>query len=633
MAVQDSIKIRDEISNSIMNHDYAEGPLLLLAGPGTGKTYSLIRTIKTQIKGQFKHSDFFEATLTNASADDFIKNAREQITPGFDSSSTLHHRAKGILHQHAGLLNLHPGFTVIDRNYKEIILEDICYILNKCDDDINEELKRYQEACAKYSPVESEFSNIYQKIQAFYAAIDWFDIVKHACELLETYKEVPEIECEKFKFLLVDEYQDLNPAEQKFVELLLNKRTRLLAVGDDDQSIYYSLRYADSIGITAFRDRYPNAQKIVLPVTTRLPSKVIDASYSLISKNNARDLSRRNKMIALDKTDERADGGFVISVNLKSGKAEREFICMAVNGLINGKPKVPPNDILVLCNCQALGMELIESIQNSEYKIPIHNGLKGTEENDENNLLLKYICSFISNQEDNLSLRMILSKLLQVNHVSFLIKHSLMQRLNLWETIETQEVTNRLESTGIIIEEFVRVVKKALEYDSRKEQLNYVLSEISPLNYLLDFVEAQDKCSNDITGESEDTQENEGIRFLTLHKSKGLDADYVFIPFMEESVDLCAVDVEEKRRLLYVAITRAKVGVVFSWAWSRHSNKRYKCAGSGGPQKKREASPYIQECGIDPSLGYANKSPSPSEKAFSIILQHATCVHSFDKNE
>jgi len=632
MEREQAIQIRDRISRCVLEHDYTKGPLLVLAGPGTGKTYSLLETIKTQLEKQFEYHDFFEATLTNAAADDFIKDAKEQITPEFDSSSTLHHRAKGVLHQHAGLLNLDPGFTIVDEKCEKIILKDICYMLKNIDAD--EELKRYKEARAKCLPIESDFCSIYQKMLTFYTAVDWFDIVKNSCELLENYKEVRNMECDKFKFLLVDEYQDLNVAEQKFVELLLNKRTRLLAVGDDDQSIYYSFRYADSAGITKFRDRYPSAKKVVLSVTTRLPSKVIDASYSLIANNRNRDTSKGDRLIPLSKTDQRANGGFVVSVNLKSGKAERKFIGEAIYKLINGEARIPSNKILILCNWRALGIELIESIQNSEYKIAIQNDLEKTDDN-ESEWIFQCVRGFIANQEDNLSLRIILSKLLEgnPNDACLLIKHSLRERVSLWETIKTREVTSRLKSTSIIIEEFLRVVEKALEFEGRKDQLDYILSEISPLNYLLELLEGQDKGSNDITAGSEDIQKEEGVRFLTLHSSKGLDADYVFIPFMEESLGLCGFDIEEERRLLYVAITRAKVGVIFSWAWSRHSNTRFKCGGSGGKAKRRKPSPFIRECEINPYLGYHNDRPSPSEKAISILLRHADCVHCFDAGQ
>jgi|GEM_PF-5554454 len=625
-----AIEMRNESNVRVLTHDYTQGPLLVLAGPGTGKTYSILETIKAQLERGFQHSDFFEATLTNAAARDFIKDARKQIAPDFGSSSTLHHRAIGILHQHAALLGLNPSFTVVEGKYEELIRADMCYMLGYSDGRVRRELQHYKESSAENSPTAPHLSSVYEELQRFYAAIDWFDVMKLACRLLEKRQEVRDAECKKFKFLLIDEYQDLNPAEQRFVELLLNGCTNLLAVGDDDQSIY-SGRYADPKGITTFSARYPKARKEVLPVSSRLPSKVIDASYSLISKNTTRDPLKDKKVVPLNKTEKRADGGFVISVDLKSGKAEQEFVCDAITLLLD--QGTSPNQILVLCSCSALGMELIRAIQDSGKQLPIQNELERGEVVDERRFLLRHVRRFMHNQEDNLSLRLILDKLLETHPYgsSFLVKQSLQQKASLWQTTRNQCLTSQLENSGAMVDEFVRVVQKATQLDDSLDQLKCIFSEMDALRNLLGLLEDKHGANNDVDDEQEAEQIKEGVQFMTLHSSKGLDADYVFIPFMEESIGLVAPDTEEKRRLLYVAITRAKVGVTFSWAWSRRTPKRFKSAGGGGPPTDRKPSPFISECGISPRLSFSKTGPSASEIALAILSKHAACVHSFDK--
>lgn len=627
MMNKDPIKMRDEINFRIMNHYYKQGPILLLGGPGTGKTYSLLETIKTQLGKGLEHFDFFEATLTKAAANDFIADARKQISSEFEYSSTLHFRAKGILHQHAGLLNLNPNFTIIDEKCEKLILKDISYMLSNFSTNIYKKLKGYQEASAKCLSIESDFSRFYQKLQFFYAAIDWFDVIKFVCQLLDEHQEVRDKECNKFKFLLIDEYQDLNPAEQKFIELLLNGRTNLLAVGDDDQSIY-GWRYADPKGTVNFNDRYPNAMKETLPVTSRLPSKVINASNSLISQNNIR--IPKEKLIPLNETEKKANGGFVISVNLKSEKAEQKFIGKVICKLLN--KQISPDQILVLCNCSALGTELISRIQDFGIQIPIYNDLEKDESINENKLLLECIRKFIYNKEDNLSLRIILEKLLEAhpNDCSFLVRHSLKEKISLWEAIKTKRITYQLKNSSNIIVEFVSVVQRAIQFENHKDRLNYVLSKIHPLSNLFELLEDERGASDNIGGIQKSNKAKNGVRFMTLHSSKGLDADFIFIPFMEESIGLSALDKEEKRRLLYVAITRAKVGVIFSWAWSRHTDKRFKCEGSGGGVIHRKPSSFIAECGISPNLCPSNASPSPSERAIRILLKYADCVRSFN---
>lgn len=628
MIQADPSETRDAVCACIVNHDYTQGPLLLLAGPGTGKTYNLLETMKTQLGKGFIHSDFFEATLTNAAADDFISKARDRITPDFESSSTLHHRAKGILHRHAGLLGLNPGFNVMEKEYHTFILQDIHYILNDRGVDSAEELKRYQQASARGRSIDSHFGALYEIVQFFYAVIDWFDVVGLACRLLSGYAEVRKEECSKFEFLLIDEYQDLNPAEQNFVELLLNGRTNLLAVGDDDQSIY-SGRYADPTGIKDFADRYPSAKNIILPVCSRLPSKVIDTAHCLISKNETHDHTRQ-KLMPLTETENRASGGFVISVNTLSAEAEQSFLVDAIAQLTD--QGISPQQILVLSNCRALGIELVEVMQTRDFAFRIQNDLNPAEGPDSDRLLLEHAHRFVSNQSDNLSLRYILNRLLGTSckDCCFLVNHSLEKCRTVWETMRDSNVIDQLKDAWGFVEMFVGVVEKALQFDAHDEQVMYLLSEVPGLNRLVQLTQHQGDRAEHTEEEEHATRRNAGVRFITLHSSKGLDADYVFIPFMEESIDLHGRDNEEKRRLLYVAITRAKVGVVFTWAWSRRSDKKFKCSGDGGPVIRRKPSAFIKECGVNPYLRPQKVTPSASEVALQILSNSAASTLAFD---
>lgn len=624
---KDPIEIRKEAGHRILSHDYTQGPLLLIAGPGTGKTYSILETIKFQLKKGYVHSDFFEATLTNAAAKDFNEEAKKAITLEFESSSTLHYRAKGILHKHAQLLKLNSGFTVINDEYRELILRDISYILHGSHKEFKKELGSYHKASAQLITKDDEFSQIYMNFQFYYAAIDWFDVVKLACQLLNDHQSVRDAECYKFKFVLIDEYQDLNQADQRFVKLLLNGRTNLLAVGDNDQSIY-SGRYAEPKGITNFNDQYPTAKQEPLPVTSRLPSKVIDASYSLISNNKTHD-STSEKLIPLQENDSRSDGGFVISVNLKSDKAELEFIHKAIAELRN--INISPDQILVLCNCKALGKELIEKLKKADNKLPIQNELEEERPIDDKVLLLKHIRNFIANKNDNLSLRVIMEKLLepQVNDSSFLASHSFQKGISLWKTITDQSISNQLDNSKVKINDFVGVIIKAEQLQTPDEKIRFILNAMPSFNPLLDLIREEEKTDDSAT-QDEIPEKEAKIRFLTLQSSKGLDADFVFIPFMEESIGLTATDIEEKRRLLYVALTRAKVGVIFTWAWSRRSDKRFKSAGGGGQPTGRKPSSFINECGINPSLCFPKTTSSSSEAALKILDGFATRVKLFD---
>ena len=121
-----------------------------------------------------------------------------------------------------------------------------------------------------------------------------------------------------------------------------------------------------------------------------------------------------------------------------------------------------------------MGIELIKTIQDSEFQIPIQNDFEKTEPVDASKLLFEHVRKFMSNQEDNLSLRIILDKLLRPHpdDLSFIVKYSLREDTSLWQTIKTHKFTAQLEVTGDAVEEFVRVVQKAIQFDNLKDQLN-----------------------------------------------------------------------------------------------------------------------------------------------------------------
>jgi DNA helicase-2/ATP-dependent DNA helicase PcrA len=619
----DPFEIRAQSSTSVLAHDYSQGPLLLLAGPGTGKTYSLLETIRTKVEDGASVDDFFEATLTNAAADDFITTAHQRVSEDFSASSTLHFRAKGLLHKHAEAAHLYAGFTVIDQLCEDVILGDLTARLAIPGDALGPQLFSYRREVATAQEVDSPFSGVYRQIQDFYSALDWFDVIRLACDLLETNKEIRDKEGDEFQYLLIDEYQDLNASDQRFIELLLNGGRTLLAVGDDDQSIY-SGRFADATGITNFQSRYPDAEIIQLPVTSRIPSAIIEASYHLISRNTVR--APKDQLIPLPDTDGRAGGGFVISVNTRSAKAEAQFIHDAIAGLLD--QNVAPSEILVLCACRALGLELLERVSemDSDGRIPLRNDLEARDSLSPDSYAFQKLVGLIANHDDNLAVRIVLDTFLDkdATEIRSLVFHAMDRGISMWEAMGDTDLLDTLSTMQSAIVEFMRQVEALeaglLPYDAAGR----LVQEFPPLQNLAPQLEIgpapQDEEPQDL---EPDTHQTDAVRFITFHSSKGLEADFVFMPFMEDDLGLPADSEEERRRLLYVALTRAKIGVTMSWAWSRRSDKRFKCSGKGGDVTHRQPSHHIAECGIDPSLAKPWQGESPTEIALEILTNHA----------
>ncbi len=619
------LELRDRMTRLVLDHNYEDGPLLVLAGPGTGKTHCLIETIRRQLENACLIEDFFEATLTNAAADKFLNEVQSRISPDFESAKTLHFRAKGILHQHARLVNIDPGFTVVDTNCEELIFRDLSWIIELGGQKFESSLAAYRESSAHGTIADTTFGREYRRVQSFYSVLDWYDVVCLVCQLLKNNAQIRNEESNRYRFLLIDEYQDLNPADQLFVELLLNGRGTLIAVGDDDQSIYSS-RYADPSGIVQFNQRYQNAKILQLPVSTRLPSAVISASNTLISRNENR--VPKETLLPIPGTEMRAGAGFVISVNNKSEKAEKAFIFNALCTLINAD--VQPKEILVLCSCRALGLELITALQglDKEGKIPIRNDLEKEGEVGAEEYLLIQLRSFILNHDNNLATRFILNEISgdYRDEEQEIILFAINSELSIWQALATSELNSRLQYLGPILRELREQLDLLDPEDSLQNKLRQLVTSFSPLSHLREFVVAEPDDNDKKENLQADSDTTNGVRFITLHSSKGLDGDFVFIPFMEEEIGLPADDVEEQRRLLYVALTRAKVGVVMSWAWSRRSDKRFKCSGSGGEVTNREASTFIGESGVNSNfqpLGSARTSP---EAALDLLRYHSSLL-------
>ncbi len=214
---------------------------------------------------------------------------------------------------------------------------------------------------------------------------------------------------------------------------------------------------------------------------------------------------------------------------------------------------------------------------------------------------------------------------------SLLAKRALKLNTSLWDSLQAHKLMGLPTGASAVIDSFLRSLHSARGFLTAGAALAHVCQETEHLESLLSSIDGDGEVVDSARTGEDNGDEPSGVRFMTLHSSKGLEADFVFIPFMEESLGLPAADVEESRRLLYVAMTRAKVGAIFSWAWSRRSGNRFKCAGTGGAPTGRRPSPFITECGIKASLCRSNATPSPADIAIEILTEHALAVAAFDK--
>ncbi|MCK4395046.1 ATP-dependent helicase [candidate division WOR-3 bacterium] len=603
---KDPISLRQEATDRVLSHDYSKGPLFILAGPGTGKTFSLIETVRNQAKNGINLSEFYVTTFTNAAAGDFeSKIHKENSCKHFNNISTLHYRAKGIVHKFAGKIGLSKSFGILSEQEVKVILKDIRESLSLQEEkikinEVKKMLERYREATSENNNSDpTNFSRYYWEFKKIYNVIDWFDVVYYACKILKKNKEICEEEASKQSFILVDEYQDLNSADQDLIHLLYRNHSRILVVGDDDQSIYSS-RYANPSGIVNFKKLYPQSKKIILPVCSRCPTAVLKAAYSLINRNDKQNREAKSELIALPETDKRANGGLVVSVKLKSAKAEAEFVGKTIECIID-LDETLAYETMVLCANKKLGIELMNSFNRNYPNIPIQDKLSKEDEDTAQDLIIKYLSRFLYNNRDNLALRMIFALLINMSSAKFLIisKKAKKNHTALWKTLQLEVVLNQFKNQRKKLEKFIRCVKVS-EEKSLNDKLSVFAQEYPDLNEPIQkWIEKHNKSKTETKNEESrkiPPISVTGVQFMTMHNAKGLDAKFVFVPFLEKEIKLPSKDIEEQRRLLYVAITRAKVSVIMSWAWSRKSATRYKAG--GGDFMRRNRSNFIKECGI-----------------------------------
>jgi superfamily I DNA/RNA helicase len=592
------------VIRQVLAHDYSQGPLLLLAGPGTGKSFSLKETIKHQIGAGRSLSEFYAMTLTKAAAGKFEDEVKKEIAKDFRAASTVHFRAKGIVHKYAERVGLPKSFEILSPAELGEVLVDIHQDFKSHGMPVGKKamkgmLAKYQEAAAELKTNEDGFGRSFVFYRHFYKALEWYDVVSLACRILVESEDARTMEANSFPFLLVDEYQDLNRAEQQFIRLLCGGCPTLLAVGDDDQSIYGgTMRYADVSGVLNFCQLYPTAKKTVLPVCSRCPSRILKAAHALIAKNLSRDASK-HQLLPMPTEDERSQGGLVASISLKSEK--EEAACLAAGLQTLRSAGVPAKEIVVLCASRGLGEELLVRIQDKEHSLPLDNLLRKQDTVVEAGQIVSYLRRFLADYDDNLALRMLLSYLcsLAIATICALRKCAIENRSSLWNALT--QGGERARSKGSDIEKhrlFTKTVTESEGQDLLTRLKNF--AEVYPfLRAAVALFEAEQVPAQPVLEEEARTETEKpvtGIRFMTMHGSKGLEARYVLIPFMEDEVTLPGKDIEERRRVLYVAITRARTAALLTWAWSRRSQARHKAGGGIAAGRHRHS--FLAECGL-----------------------------------
>ena len=596
--------LNDKQYEAVVN---TEGPCLVIAGAGSGKTKVLTHKIAYLIgeKGA-KPWDILAITFTNKAANEMQERIANLV--GDDAKDiwmgTFHSICVRILRRFIDRIGFDSSFIIFDTSdqrtlvkncMKDLAIDDKLFndrsVLSEISNAKNEMLEPEQYTARANSDFRKEkiatVYELYQKRLKENNAIDFDDIINYTIKILMENSDVLEYYSNKFKYVLVDEYQDTNKAQFTLVTLLASKNGNITVVGDNDQGIY-SFRGADISNILNFERDFPGTKIIKLEQNYRCTGNILKAANSVIKNNEVKykkELWTQNEEGNLPKVyqaDNEYDEATYIVTQIEHLKREEYY-------------KYSDFAILYRMNTQSRAIEDILRRENVPYKIV--GGLKFYERKEIKDIIA-YL-RLIQNSADNLSLKRIINEpkrgigktslekieaLAEQNETSMyeVIKHADQYGLNR-VYLNSRDFINIIDELKdkkdkLVISELIKTTlkktgyTKALEEENTIEAENRIENLEEFLTVAIEFEEeyAENSLSQFLEGitlssDIDNVEENEdSVTLMTLHSAKGLEFPVVFLVGMEEGIfpGYKSIsepkELEEERRLCYVGITRAK---------------------------------------------------------------------------
>ena len=572
-----------------------EGPLLVLAGAGSGKTRVLTTRIAHLILNLGIHpSNILAITFTNKAAKEMKDRVISMIgNIGYGCQiSTFHSFGLSIIRDHVDVLGLDKNFTILDSDDSNTIIKKICKDKDLDPKIYNPKMIRNKISGAKnelMTPLEYEkyaFSDIEEKVVEVYKryeeklkisnSLDFDDLLMLPIHLFLEHPDILKEYQERFKYILIDEYQDTNKAQYVLTKMISAKYKNICVVGDTDQSIY-AFRGADYKNILNFESDYKNPEIIMLEENYRSTGNILNIANSIIKNNK----DRKDKKLWTAN----GDGDKVRYHKAIDEKDEAYYVVSDIKKLLDSG--VSRSDIAVLyrTNAQSRNIEEVLLKENIPYKVV---GSFYFYKRKEIKDLISYL-KLIYNPNDDISLTRVinvpkrgigLKTIENINDLAILNQTSMYDAISSGKelifknTIEkirgevenlslTELIDFILDETGMRLE---LESEKSLEADIRLENLDEFKSitkhfeEINGVVSLGDFLE-----EISLVADIEEHKDNNNVvTLMTVHSAKGLEFDYVYLVGMEEGIfphnnsfsDNSSL--EEERRLCYVAVTRAK---------------------------------------------------------------------------
>lgn len=582
-----------------------EGPLLILAGAGSGKTSTMTRRIAHLIKGcGVSPYNILAVTFTNKAANE-MKERVESLLGGSVNMwiMTFHAACLRILRANAQCIGYTSSFVVYDPVDQKAVIKSILKengieekkfpvpsilaSISKAKEELLSPRKLKERITNYREEIVAQVYDSYEKILRKNNAMDFDDLLLNTVRLFEQNEDVLAHYQERFKYIMVDEYQDTNKIQYKFISMLAEQYQNICVVGDDDQCIY-QWRGADITNILNFEKDFPGAQVIKLEQNYRSTGNILAAAHSVIENNS----QRKNKKLWTDAD----DGQKIVYARLDDDKLEANYIAQEIDRL--KKPGIGYNNFAILYRTNAQSRSFEDALTRRDIPFRVVGGTRYYDR-----LEIKDMVAYmrlVSNPSDELALVRIINSPKRgigpttVDKIKVIAENS---EISMFEALKNEDVLDSLsKKASKSAKEFVDLIQK---YHDEKENLRVsdiydgLLSGSGYFNALEEqnTVEAEGRIENLLEfksviydfEEENDLQlheflekiallsdvdnhdsDEDAVVLMTMHSAKGLEFPYVFMPGMEDGLfpgwrSLDSRDgIEEERRLCYVGMTRAK---------------------------------------------------------------------------
>ncbi|KPJ57213.1 hypothetical protein AMJ49_01205 [Parcubacteria bacterium DG_74_2] len=571
MNLEEAQKEAGKINNEILNHN--KSPLLIVAGPGTGKSTKVAERTAFLIDHKGVPPDkIYLLSFTNASANDLREKLEKKTKRASEILlSTVHGLANKILRENSK-----------DNYYISDFLDDMIIAKDAYPTKSRQELKDFLRMRNKsVANSKKEDNQQYDKIKNFYKSFNFYEITAKVVNLFETEPQILKKYQNKIEYLIVDEYQDLNIADQKFIQLLSSsENTGLTICGDDDQSIY-GFRHASPKGMVEnfYSGNFTNKK---MCCCWRSPTSIIEVSRPIIEMAEKElDIRRIPKLLFGEDTQDKVE---IISIPSATKRQNKEAIWVAekIKDLLSeAKEKGEKYRILVLASQREITNELKLILKDA--KIPLKSWRRRILKLKKPKLLY-YGLRFIQESQDNFAVRAIIN-LLQGNiALSEIVNLAIDKRESLWDVIKEEsppKIRNSIKMLKILETidrnmEPVKIIDKIgdileiAKMDKGYKKIEELAKSSENINYLLTSIanEYLDVESSEVESPIEDEQ---FVEIMTMHSSKGLTADCVFIMGAENEFIPGIQLTPDNIRLFYVALTRSKGKLFITFVRSRQT--------------------------------------------------------------